>query len=488
MLSSDILVLKTSSEQEAGNVYVIGDVHGEIRAFKAVLKRLTPLDTLIIAGDLIDRGQDESDKPASSLILDELIILKQADKGSTPQIHVIKGNHEKDFLDLIDLLSGDNLNTEANVASLLRIIKNGGAWIFKDIDSVKTQTLEAWSNHYSFNTEHATNAELYLTKFVVKLLSSKDNTPYLIDKIKAYAGYVRSLPYIIKIDDPLNPAWVAHADLPMTDKALNEKIKAGTSLTADEISAVTDTRPGGFSTVRQGNSSVKVYCGHNILSDNPEKDPNPTHAVRADTQHYNLDAGAYFSGSFIAVNHTKSLVDIISDGSRPIPSFIKGAKKEISRYLTARKPCIEQTDPGGDGLAQVVQRTVSLCGTVSPESSSPSTDRIPIVTHCADNDELPGKLMIYIQKRTSNTQDLYRWRSMLSLFSNQKPYEKNTKLEAAKKLLKYAKNKFYAPFTKDEVGALKDGELSKIAKEYISKIVEIKTNNGIGFKSSPFHK
>jgi Icc-related predicted phosphoesterase len=42
-----------------GNLYIIGDVHGELRAFKEVLNHLHPIDTLVIAGDLIDRGRDK---------------------------------------------------------------------------------------------------------------------------------------------------------------------------------------------------------------------------------------------------------------------------------------------------------------------------------------------------------------------------------------------------------------------------------------------
>lgn len=381
MPTHDILVLPPNTPGNGGNVHVIGDVHGEIRAFRAVLASLTPSDTLIIAGDLIDRGRDEDDASASSLILDELIALNQAEERSRPLIHAIKGNHEKDFLELMDILNtnqGDRHNPE-NIEFLLKIIENGGSWIFKGETPNKTAAIEVWSRHYSGKTEYYARAEGVLRGYVSKLLQSDDCDQYLTSRIREYERYIRSLPYIIKIDDPHNPAWVAHADLPMTDEALNDKIKANASLTSTEAFAVTNTRQGHFSMVRSGNSIAKVYCGHNILSENPKTEHNPVLAVRADTQTYNLDGGAYFSGSFLDVNHTQGTVAIITDGSRSIPDFITNAAVEISTNLKATMSSIEQDSPAEES------KVVSSAAASQPEREEPEEGSVTTASHAASN-------------------------------------------------------------------------------------------------------
>ncbi len=107
--SNHILVVPNS--ESTGKTYVIGDVHGEIEAFNEVLSELKPHDTLIVAGDLIDRGgvmdAEAGFVPASKQIMDTILRHANAPAGTMPKIYAIKGNHELDFLNIlkaIDLL------------------------------------------------------------------------------------------------------------------------------------------------------------------------------------------------------------------------------------------------------------------------------------------------------------------------------------------------------------------------------------------------
>ena len=64
-------------------VYVVGDVHGHLATFRALLHRLNlgPEDRVVCLGDMIDRGPD------SAGLVDLL--------RSHPQVICLKGNHEQ---------------------------------------------------------------------------------------------------------------------------------------------------------------------------------------------------------------------------------------------------------------------------------------------------------------------------------------------------------------------------------------------------------
>ena len=81
-----------SNPSYGGNVYVVGDVHGEIGALNAVLECLNPWDTLIIAGDLLDRGQ-QGHELSRALVLDRIMALNSAPSGYGPRVYAIKGHH-----------------------------------------------------------------------------------------------------------------------------------------------------------------------------------------------------------------------------------------------------------------------------------------------------------------------------------------------------------------------------------------------------------
>ncbi|MGB8508788.1 MAG: metallophosphoesterase [Pyrinomonadaceae bacterium] len=77
------------------STYVIGDVHGrraQLQRLVSMLPRDTARDTLVILGDLIDRGED-----VPGVINDVLEL--QRDGG---HVVVLRGNHEQMLLDFLD--------------------------------------------------------------------------------------------------------------------------------------------------------------------------------------------------------------------------------------------------------------------------------------------------------------------------------------------------------------------------------------------------
>jgi serine/threonine protein phosphatase 1 len=77
-----------------GRLLAIGDIHGCQIAFETLLKRLaiTPADTLVILGDIIDRG------PGSRHVIDRLLDLRQRCR-----LVYLMGNHEEMFLDSLTI-------------------------------------------------------------------------------------------------------------------------------------------------------------------------------------------------------------------------------------------------------------------------------------------------------------------------------------------------------------------------------------------------
>jgi serine/threonine protein phosphatase 1 len=76
-----------------GRTYAVGDIHGCAIALKTMLATLEPRaqDTLIVLGDVIDRGPD------SRGVLQRLLTLRDQ-----CQLVTILGNHEQMLLDVID--------------------------------------------------------------------------------------------------------------------------------------------------------------------------------------------------------------------------------------------------------------------------------------------------------------------------------------------------------------------------------------------------
>lgn len=138
--------------------FVIGDIHGYDDAFRKALKSvsLKKSDTLLLLGDLIDRG------PKSKDVLDTLMLLK--DNGFN-NIICLKGNHEEMLLKAID-----NENEE------YIWLKNGGD---KTLKSFKVNFADKIPKKYielikSFKYYHIENEFI----FVHAGLNLKIETPF----------------------------------------------------------------------------------------------------------------------------------------------------------------------------------------------------------------------------------------------------------------------------------------------------------------------
>lgn len=70
--------------------FVVSDIHGMYREFKGLLQHWDREDTLVILGDMVDRGPD------SLKVIQKVIELKKQHK-----VIVIRGNHDQMFLDFL---------------------------------------------------------------------------------------------------------------------------------------------------------------------------------------------------------------------------------------------------------------------------------------------------------------------------------------------------------------------------------------------------
>jgi len=106
--------------------FVISDVHGCNDAFRKALKliKLKKTDTLILLGDLIDRGED------SKGVIDTVLLLIEHEFN----IICLKGNHEQMFLDAFD-----------NIQSKINWLKNGGD---STLSSFYTSSIEKIPDKY----------------------------------------------------------------------------------------------------------------------------------------------------------------------------------------------------------------------------------------------------------------------------------------------------------------------------------------------------
>ncbi len=285
----------------AGNDYIIGDVHGS-GELENVIAKLGPDDRLFIVGDLFDRGGHEVD-------VYHLI-------STDPRIHAVKGNHEQMLLDA--------MKNSASHQDIYRFLCNGGGWI---------SSLEKIQTLYS---RYKAIPDIFIRWF---------NQSPKISEAKDIVQFVSDLPYIIKVGQGADSFLVCHANLPLGDDDLDSRINTADPLPLTPeikshlIWARPDQRNGepqyfddpAFANARSKNS-IRVYCGHNILATSND-------AVRQQTNHVNLDGGAYFCDQFIMVNHTQKTVNLAGNAynlsDQEQISLIKEAINTIAAHIGA---------------------------------------------------------------------------------------------------------------------------------------------------------
>lgn len=93
-------IQKVELGTEKSNILVVGDVHGCLHTFKAMLARYwTSDDILIQLGDLIDRGKFSGETIQFSQNLQKLY---------PDKVFVLRGNHEQEFIEYVETGSNSN--------------------------------------------------------------------------------------------------------------------------------------------------------------------------------------------------------------------------------------------------------------------------------------------------------------------------------------------------------------------------------------------
>lgn len=366
-VSTHILVLPP--QESGGKTYIIGDVHGEIEAFNEVLDRLNPQDILIIVGDLIDRGgildaEKGLIEPTSKRVMDTLLRYAAAPAGTLPKIYVIQGNHEQDFLNILTLFEKltvpENRNSTFYAGAariIMTFIHNGGAWIFNREDSSPEQNERflAFKN-YGYQSTHSLEDQRQLITHIKSLFRSEDPFLELLPEIQAYREFITALPFVIKVVGE-RPVLVVHADLAFSDEEIDRKIAENEDFTPEEILHMTGARvheymPAGM----RDHSSNLVVVGHNIIDEPDSSSSMPALPVRSDTNHINLDGGAYFTKGFLCFNVTDTQIDIVgTKAPTEIDPLLLYGQAEIAEHLRTLAHRENREDQNEEHIAKRVR-------------------------------------------------------------------------------------------------------------------------------------
>lgn len=92
-----------------GKTYVIADIHGMYGSYMNIMKKMTHKDRLIFLGDVIDRG-------AGGIQILQDIIRRKKERIFNPEITFLLGNHEMQFLGVMQIIITRNLTMEDLIA------------------------------------------------------------------------------------------------------------------------------------------------------------------------------------------------------------------------------------------------------------------------------------------------------------------------------------------------------------------------------------
>lgn len=342
----DILVVNANP---AGQIEVIGDVHGSKDELEELLKNSGPNDTLCITGDLVDKGKN------SLGVIDLLCEEKYKNK-----VFVIRGNHESLCLSAIDSLirlAIFAIDNSPDPTAFLNLFAQMLVLIESEPDEEKATALlykQAYDGHdekhmnmkkaigrlqwHWLNNYGGWLVEQFLFELkndTINITLNKENEGHqvrfrLLSRIGKLQRYIQNLPRLILVKGGPHPFIFGHADFPFGDKELFSVIAAGGYLTREQAYYIEWARPGqtgdaSVPIVATGRNSESIlgFVGHNILSELAAP-------IRPETNTINLDACAYGTGIFIIANMTKGEARLSKPTTDPL--FLKN-RTLITRYL-----------------------------------------------------------------------------------------------------------------------------------------------------------
>lgn len=255
---------------EQGRKFIMGDVHGNLVALKAVIESLKPENCLFIVGDLLDRGSD------SAGVLDYLI--EHIEQKKTPKIYMTRGNHEDVLVDYIHYRLNNDLHAHSRFH--VTVSSSNPNILPKLIKQVNSQNemvpeIKALNNNYGKWAHEVSNG-----------------------KLAEYLHFISSLPYIIRVEGS-NPFNVVHAGMPFDDRELLSRINTDLPLTKSEMRYCLHARMTSGSVPLKSNGrdyfSDRTYVGHEING-----------GARPDTNEINLDVALYYTHCILLMDHEKN--------------------------------------------------------------------------------------------------------------------------------------------------------------------------------------
>jgi len=281
-----------------GNDYIIGDVHGSA-VFHQVVAQLGPHDRLFCVGDLFDRGGQE------------VRIYQTVHRH--PNIYITRGNHEQMFIQA--------LAKKATAQDIALFLFNGGSWVLRN-EYDRTNIMA----HVQVAFEH----EGYDLEEIKKSFRAAPKIAETVDIFR----FISALPYIVSVGEGTHAFLICHADLPCSDEELNTIPNGRTSVSKTFQTHVLWARKdgGAYPKLCQGKRdahSTIIYCGHTIIQSAED-------SVRSETNHVNLDGGAYDTDCFIVVNHHEhraSLVHPFDETNSSHLDLHRAAAQNITQHL-----------------------------------------------------------------------------------------------------------------------------------------------------------
>lgn len=341
-----------------GDDIVIGDVHGNLAAFKVWLDSIPMGSRGFCVGDLVDRGKDSPGVIAAIIEHNK----KHAKDQTKGKIYGIRGNHEEMTLKAIDALE-KGITTHDGELHLL----NGGQWLVDLFDS-------------EIDSDKITADEDY-------------NVIYAADsQFKMIKDYMSSLPYILHVTGD-KPFTLAHADMPLNDNTLQFYISRNLQLTDEQIEYVLWARKKPASEqehtgdtymedVGRKPYSIPVLVGHNIVSHAIDN------AVRKDTNTIDLDFGSWYTGSILSLNVTRGTCEWSGTRTSVSDGEYKRQKGLIETQLSRQsllQPFLRELRIRGplnnlDELMKIVGKYVTK------RYSEATLLSVAITYHCLDDD------------------------------------------------------------------------------------------------------